>query len=64
LYLGLRQTSNLDDAEQFIGEFEAVLLMALPGFANPDRLPYLTDFISRRSVLAIKNAAPLGGREL
>jgi TetR/AcrR family transcriptional repressor of nem operon len=64
LYLGLRQTSNLDDAEQFIGEFEAVLLMALPGFANPDRLPYLTDFINRRSVLAIKNAAPLGARQL
>jgi TetR/AcrR family transcriptional repressor of nem operon len=64
LYLGLRQTSNLDDAEQFIGDFEAVLLLALPGFANPDRLAYLTGFIQRRSALAIKNAAPLGANKL
>jgi hypothetical protein len=60
----LRQTSDLDDAERFIGEFEAVLLTALPGFANPDRLPYLTGFITRRSALAIKNAAPLGADKL
>ncbi|MCW2513608.1 MAG: transcriptional regulator [Mycobacterium sp.] len=64
LYLGVRQTSNLDDAEQFIGDFEAILLVALPGFANPDRLPYLMDFIRRRSALAIKNAAPLGANKL
>jgi hypothetical protein len=38
--------------------------MALPGFANLDLLPHLTDFIGRRSVLAIENAAPLGAREL
>ncbi|MCW2734158.1 MAG: transcriptional regulator [Mycobacterium sp.] len=64
LYLGVRQTSNLDDAEQFIGDFEAVLLLALPGFANPDRLAYLTSFVKRRSALAIKNAAPLGANKL
>lgn len=64
LYLGVRQTSNLDDAQQFIGDFEAVLLLALPGFANPDRLPYLTGFIKRRSALAIRKAAPLGADEL
>jgi AcrR family transcriptional regulator len=64
MYLGVRQTSNLNDAEQFIGDFEAVLLLALPGFANPDRLPYLTGFIRRRSSLAIKNAAPLGANKL
>lgn len=60
LYLGVRQTSSLDDVEQFVGDFEALLLLALPGFATPDRLPYLTGFIKRRSALAIKNAAPLG----
>jgi AcrR family transcriptional regulator len=64
LHLGLRQTSNLDDAEQFIGDLEAVLLLALPGFANPERLAYLTGFIRRRSALAIKNAAPLGANKL
>ncbi len=64
LYFGVRQTSNLDDAEQFIGDFEAVLLLALPGFANPDRLPYLTGFVQRRSALAIRNAAPQGANKL
>ncbi|BBZ27657.1 TetR family transcriptional regulator [Mycolicibacterium madagascariense] len=64
LYLGLRQTSNLDDAEQFIGDFEAVLLLALRGFAQPDRVPYLTDFVKRRTALATRNAAPLGADEL
>jgi TetR/AcrR family transcriptional regulator, transcriptional repressor for nem operon len=64
LYLGLRQTSDLDDVERFIGNLEAALLMALPGFANPDRLPYLTGFITRRSALAVRNAAPLGANKL
>lgn len=64
IYLGVRQTSNLDDPHQFIGDFEAVLLLALPGFANPERLTYFTGFIRRRSVLAIKNAAPVGANKL
>lgn len=64
LYLGLRQTSNLDDAEQFIGDFEAVLLLALRGFAHPDRVPYLTDFVKRRTALATRNAVPLGADKL
>ena len=64
LYLGLRQTSNLDDAEQFIRDFEAVLLLALRGFAHPDRVPYLTDFVKRRTALATRNAAPLGADKL
>ena len=64
LYLGLRQTSDLDDVGRFIGDLEAALLMALPGFANSDRLPYLTGFITRRSALAVRNAAPLGADKL
>jgi AcrR family transcriptional regulator len=64
LYLGLRQTSNLDDAAQFIGDFEAVLLLALRGFAQPERVPYLTAFVKRRTALATRNAAPLGTDEL
>lgn len=64
LYLGVRQTSNLDDADKFIGDFEAVLLLALAGFAKQDRVPYLQGFIKRRSALAIKNAAPLGANKL
>ncbi|MDX1888987.1 helix-turn-helix domain-containing protein [Mycolicibacterium sp. 050158] len=64
LYLGVRQTSNLDDAERFFADFEAVLLLALPGFASPDRLPYFMGSIRRRSALAIRNAAPLGADDL
>lgn len=64
LHLGMPKTSNLNDAEQFIGDFGAVLLLALPGFANPDRLAYLTKFARRRSALAIRNADPPGVNKL
>lgn len=64
LHLGVRQTSNLYDANQFIGSYEAVLLLALAGFTDPDRLAYFTGFVRRRSALAIRNAAPLGATKL
>lgn len=64
LYLGVRQTSNLYDANQFIGSYETVLLLALAGFTDPDRLAYFTAFVRRRSALAIRNAAPLGATKL
>ncbi|MET0450595.1 MAG: TetR/AcrR family transcriptional regulator [Mycobacterium sp.] len=64
IYLGTRQTSDLDDPQQFIGDFEAMLLLALPGFTNPNRIPYFTGFIKRRSAFAIDNAAPLGADKL
>jgi len=44
--------------------WEAMLLLVLPGFANPGRIPYFTGFIKRRSALAIRNAAPLGTNKL
>jgi TetR/AcrR family transcriptional repressor of nem operon len=59
MYLGLRQTSNLDEPESLIGDLESAWQLVLPGFANPERLAYLTGFIRRRSALAIKNAVPL-----
>jgi hypothetical protein len=31
-------------------------LLALPGFANPQRLDYLTQFIKRRTLLAVNKA--------
>ncbi|WP_256277809.1 hypothetical protein [Mycolicibacterium grossiae] len=40
------------------------LAMTIAGFARPDRLGYLTEFIQRRTALAIKNAAPYRAREL
>lgn len=57
LYLGLRQTGNLDDPVAFTCDLEALWLLILPGFANPERLPYLKGFVERRTARAIKNAA-------
>jgi AcrR family transcriptional regulator len=57
MYLGIRQTSNLDDPERFLNDLEMTWALALPGFASPDRVPYLRQFISRRTALAITNTA-------
>ena len=59
MYLGLRQISNLAEPERFLSDLEKSWILALPGFVNPDRLDYLTQFIRRRTALAIKNATPL-----
>lgn len=64
MYLGLRQTSNLDEPETFIRDLESLWMLVLPGFANSERLSYFTGFIRRRSALAIKNAAPLRANNL
>ena len=54
MYLGLRQISNLEEPERFLSDLEKSWVLALPGFANPDRLEYLTQFLRRRTALAIK----------
>ena len=59
MYLGLRQTSNLDQPKTMIVDLEAAWLVVLPGFVDPHRLDYLRGFIRRRSALAIGNTAPL-----
>jgi TetR/AcrR family transcriptional regulator, transcriptional repressor for nem operon len=64
MYLGLRQTSNLDEPETYIGDLESAWMLVLPGFANPERLDYFAGFIRRRSALAIKNAVPLRANNL
>lgn len=60
MYLGTRQTSDLDDPQRFLTDLEQNWRLLLPGFANRDRLGYLMQFIRRRTALAIRNAAPLG----
>jgi AcrR family transcriptional regulator len=57
MYMGLRQTSQVEDAGTFIRDLESAWLLVLPGFANPERHAYLTAFVRRRTALAIKNAA-------
>jgi AcrR family transcriptional regulator len=59
MYLGLRQTSDLGEPEKFLRDLENMWALVLPGFAKPDRMAYLNQFIRRRTVVAIKNATPL-----
>lgn len=59
MYLGLRQTSSLAKPEQFLRDLEAAWAMVLPGFVNSDRIGYLTEFIKRRTAVAVKRATPL-----
>lgn len=60
MYLGIRQTSDLDEPRRLLTDLEQNWKLVLPGFANADRLGYLNQFIHRRTGLAIRNAVPLG----
>ena len=60
MYLGLRQTSNLAEPDRFLHDLERVWALILPGIAKPDRIDYLTQFVKRRTAVAIKKATPLG----
>ena len=59
IYMGLRQTSNLAKPERFLHDVETAWAMMLPGFVESDRIEYLTEFIKRRTAVAIKRAMPL-----
>lgn len=59
MYLGLRQTSDLAEAERFLGDLEQLWTLILPGIATADRVDYLTQFVRRRTRVAIKKAIPL-----
>jgi TetR/AcrR family transcriptional regulator, transcriptional repressor for nem operon len=61
LYMGLRQISDLADAHAFFTDLEQTWLLVLPGLAAADRVDYMTQFIKRRSALAI-HTAPLRPR--
>jgi AcrR family transcriptional regulator len=53
LYVGIRQTSNLDEPHEFLADVEKTWLLVLPGIASPQRIDYLTEFVKRRTVLAL-----------
>lgn len=59
MYLGLRQSSNLAEPERLLRDLESMLVLALPGFVEPDRIDYLNQFIRRRTAVALKKATPL-----
>lgn len=59
MYLGLRQTSDLADSERFLRDLEQMWALILPGIATPERVDYLTQFVKRRTTVAVKKAIPL-----
>jgi AcrR family transcriptional regulator len=52
MYIGIRHTSDLDDAQRFLVDLEKAWTLVLPGFANPERIPYLRQFVHRRTAVA------------
>lgn len=56
LHLGLRQTSNLDEPERFLTHFEKSWVMVLDGILQPDRTDYFSQFVRRRTALAINTS--------
>lgn len=59
IYLGLRQTSDLADPQRYLRDLQSACAIVLPGFITADRLAYLTEFIKRRTAVAIKKATTL-----
>jgi TetR/AcrR family transcriptional repressor of nem operon len=61
LYMGLRQTSNLDEPDRFLRDFQKMWALMLPGFVRPERLDYFGQFIERRTNIAIASTSAFAG---
>ncbi len=46
MFMGLRHTSDFDDPERYFTDLQKTWALTLPGFANPERIAYLNQFIS------------------
>ena len=57
-YIGLRHTSDLGIPRQFLLDLEKAWSLLLPGFANPERMRYLSQFVHRRTVVALGKVSP------
>jgi AcrR family transcriptional regulator len=53
LHMGLRRTSNLDEPERFLLDLEKSWHLVLSGILQPDRVDYHSEFVRRRTALAI-----------
>lgn len=60
-YMGLRQTGDLDQPDLFLGDFEKLWALMLPGFVRPERVEYFRQFIKRRTKIAIGSTSALAG---
>ena len=59
MFMGLRQTTDINDPHRYFTDLEKTWALLLPGFANPERVSYLNQFIKRRTGLAAARATPL-----
>jgi hypothetical protein len=57
LHMGLRQTSNLDEPERFLLDLEKSWDLVLTGILQPDRIEYFSQFVRRRTALAISTGS-------
>jgi TetR/AcrR family transcriptional regulator, transcriptional repressor for nem operon len=53
LHMGLRRTSNLDEPERFLLDLEKSWHLVLSGILQPNRIDYHSQFVRRRTALAI-----------
>lgn len=61
IFMGLRQTSNLDEPERFLLALEKTWAMLLPGVVRPERIDYFGQFIRRRTAIAVGSTSTLAG---
>jgi TetR/AcrR family transcriptional regulator, transcriptional repressor for nem operon len=57
MYMGLRQTSELDEPERFLLDLEKSWGIVLAAILQPERIEYFRQFIRRRTALAISAAS-------
>ncbi len=60
VHMGLRQTSNLDKPQQFLLDLEKSWNLLLAGIVQTDRIDYFSQFIGRRTALALKSRSAAG----
>jgi AcrR family transcriptional regulator len=58
MYVGMRQTSNLDEPVDLLSHFGKALSTVLRSVVRPERIDYFTQFVKRRTALAIKAVSP------
>lgn len=54
-YVGVRHVNDMDDTFGFMTSVKNSWCATLPGFTNPDRIAYLTQFVERRATSAIRS---------
>jgi hypothetical protein len=55
MYMGLRQTSDMDDPKGYLLDLEKNCMLVLAAILQPDRVDYFKQFIRRRTGLVINS---------